>query len=74
MLTDMRLVEIGAVGAAAGLLATAVLLVYRLIAYCLADLAEARVVRGLSRDGWRLLILFWIPFGAVLYLRYGRLR
>jgi len=45
---------------------------YRFIAFCLADLDRATVVRYLPRQTWRLLIIFWIPFGGVLYLRYGR--
>ncbi|GIH14754.1 hypothetical protein [Rugosimonospora africana] len=47
---------------------------YRFLAFCLADLDRARVVRYLPRQTWRLLIVFWIPFGGLLYLRYGRFR
>jgi hypothetical protein len=52
----------------------AVRTVYRFVTYCLADLAQQRVVAHLSRDAWRLLIIFWIPIGGMLYLRYGRTR
>jgi hypothetical protein len=49
-------------------------LVYRFMSFCLADLAEARAVRYLPRETWRLLILIWIPIGGMLYLMYGRVR
>ena len=47
---------------------------YRFIALCLADLAEAPAVRYLPRETWRLLIMIWIPIGGILYLRLGRVR
>lgn len=47
---------------------------YRFLAFCLADLDRAQVVRYLPRQTWRVLIMFWIPFGGLLYLRYGRFR
>jgi hypothetical protein len=47
---------------------------YRFIALCLADLAEAPAVRYLPRETWRLLIMIWIPIGGILYLRIGRVR
>jgi hypothetical protein len=56
------------------LAAIVVAVLYRFIAFCLADLARTGAVRYLSREAWRLLILIWIPFGGVLYLRYGRIR
>lgn len=51
-----------------------VTVLYRFLAFCLADLDRARGVRYLTPQTWRLLILFWIPFGGLLYLRYGRFR
>jgi hypothetical protein len=56
------------------LAAALVAVLYRFIAFCLADLAQARVVRYLPRETWRLLILIWIPFGGLLYLMYGKVR
>jgi hypothetical protein len=47
---------------------------YRFIAFCLADLDQAAAVQGLPRETWRLLIVILIPFGGLLYLRYGRVR
>ncbi len=46
----------------------------RFVAMCLADLDHTTVVRVFPRRTWRLLILFWIPFGGILYLMYGRPR
>ena len=56
------------------LVLAALVVVYRFVAFCLADLAGAPVVVGLSREAWRLLIVFMIPIGGMLYLRFGRLR
>jgi hypothetical protein len=50
------------------------MVVYRFIAFCLADLASAPQVRLLPRQTWRLLVMIWIPFGGMLYLTYGRVR
>jgi hypothetical protein len=44
------------------------------VRYCLADLTQAREVRYLPRETWRLIILIWIPFGGMLYLMYGKVR
>jgi predicted tellurium resistance membrane protein TerC len=46
----------------------------RFVAFCLADLAQAREVQYLPRETWRRIILIWIPFGGLLYLRYGKVR
>lgn len=46
---------------------------YRFISFCLADLDRAAAVHGLPRETWRLLIVVLIPFGGLLYLRYGRI-
>jgi hypothetical protein len=44
--------------------------------FCLSDLAQTPDSRlaGLTRQGWLVLILFFIPLGGVAYLRFGRLR
>lgn len=50
----------------------AVVVIYRFLSFCLADLASAPVVAVLPRETWRLLILFVVPLGGLLYLRFGR--
>ena len=52
----------------------AVVVIYRFLAFCLADLASAPAVAVLPRDTWRLLIVFVIPVGGMLYLLFGRRR
>ncbi|WP_433290795.1 hypothetical protein ACQP2F_23820 [Actinoplanes sp. CA-030573] len=61
-----------ALAAAMLLVLAAVALIYRFVAFCLADLAGAPVVAVLPRETWRLLIVFVIPLGGFLYLRFGR--
>ncbi|MEN3358540.1 MAG: hypothetical protein V7637_2522 [Mycobacteriales bacterium] len=56
------------------LAAAVVAVLYRFIAFCLADLDRAAAVQGLPRETWRLLIMIMIPLGGLLYLRYGRVR
>lgn len=48
--------------------------VVRFELFCLADLARAEdgELRVLSRQAWQLLIMLWIPFGGLFYLRFGR--
>jgi hypothetical protein len=65
--------------AVAALIALIVLLAWlvaRFEVYCLNDLASAEdaELRYLTRQGWSVLILLWIPFGGLLYLRRGRIR
>lgn len=71
----MDLHRVGVTLALAGailLVLFAIVLVYRFVSFCLADLAETPVVTVLPRDTWRLLIIFCIPIGGILYLRFGR--
>jgi hypothetical protein len=42
--------------------------------YCLTDLSRAPQVLIFSRQVWAVLIVFTIPIGGLLYLRYGRVR
>jgi hypothetical protein len=67
-----RVVLTLALSAAILLVLLAIVLVYRFVTFCLADLNGAPVVTGLPRDTWRLLIVFLIPIGGMLYLRFGR--
>ncbi len=41
---------------------------------CLADLARAREVRGLTKPGWAAVIVLTTPLGALLYALAGRVR
>jgi uncharacterized iron-regulated membrane protein len=50
----------------------AVAVVVRFIGFCLADLDARPAVAVLSRDAWRMLIIFCIPLGGLFYLRFGR--
>jgi hypothetical protein len=52
----------------------AVVVIYRFLRFCLTDLEGAPVVAVLPRETWRLVILFVIPLGGLLYLRFGRPR
>ena len=63
-----------ALSAAILLVLVALVVIYRFIAFCLADLAGAPAMAVLPRDTWRLLIVFLIPLGGILYLRFGRVR
>ncbi|WP_433359370.1 hypothetical protein ACQPZX_24800 [Actinoplanes sp. CA-142083] len=56
------------------LVIAAVVVVYRFLRLCLVDLERAPVVAVLPREAWRLLILFLIPLGGLLYWRFGRPR
>ena len=69
-----RVVETLGLSAAILLVLSAVAVIYRFVAFCLADLAEAPAVAVLSREAWRLLIIFVVPLGGLFYLRFGRLR
>jgi hypothetical protein len=40
--------------------------------YCLADIAQARYVRNLTKQAWALLVVITFPIGGMLYLTYGR--
>lgn len=63
-----------ALSAAILLVLVALVVIYRFITFCLADLAGAPATAVLPRDTWRLLIVFLIPLGGILYLRFGRVR
>ena len=73
----MDLQRVGAtLGLAAAILVVlaAVVVIYRFLRFCLTDLERAPVVAVLPRETWRLVILFVIPLGGMLYLRFGRPR
>ena len=59
-----------------GVVAVAVVLVVRFERLCLRDLEQTRddELLRFSRAGWTALILFWIPFGGILYLYIGKAR
>ena len=61
-----------ALAAAILVVLAAVVVIYRFLSFCLADLERAPVVAVLPRETWRLVILFVIPLGGLLYLRFGR--
>jgi hypothetical protein len=52
----------------------AIVAVVRFEMFCLRDIADADEVRYLTKQGWIVLCLLWIPFGGILYLYYGRTR
>jgi hypothetical protein len=43
-------------------------------AFGLVDLARAKQVRYLEKPWWALIICFTIPWGAIAYLIFGRVR
>lgn len=56
--------------------AAALVAVVRFERFCLQDLARTpdTELRVLTRQGWTLLIILWIPFGALAYLSFGKWR
>jgi branched-subunit amino acid transport protein AzlD len=48
------------------------ILAIALVVYCLVDLAHHRNTRGLPAWAWVLICLASIPFGAIVYLLFGR--
>lgn len=61
-----------ALAAAMLVVLAAVVVISRFLRFCLADLDGTPVVAVLPRETWRLVILFFIPLGGFLYLRFGR--
>jgi hypothetical protein len=67
-----RVVVTLALAAAMLVVLAAAVVIYRFLRFCLAELDAAPVVAVLPRETWRLVILFVIPLGGFLYLRFGR--
>lgn len=74
MLVDMRSLMLVALVVAAAV--AAIVAVVRFEQSCLQDLAQTRdsELRVLTRHGWTVLIILWIPFGGLAYLSFGKWR